>query len=583
MPKFADLHCHTSGKNYYKYSVGKHDAFHSPQAHLWNLPFNKYKKRRKGHRGTHYSQSDIGRCVESGTQLVFTSLYPFEQGFFMRKHKRKPDTIQKFPPFLLKTAMQYTHQRISYVQNSGEENGDIDAYNYFTELNRELEFILRKSGQRESGTIRYYKKVEGEKRKEQRRLRRLNRRGQKEVSGTYWVIAPNPERWERDRTVFGESRLKKTSDIDDILDTDTEVAVVLTIEGMHALSMTDGYTTVSEEELMRRIDLVKEWPVFFITFAHHFNNNLCAHAKSMFKLRRLLGIWDFNPDQDLNCDHIGDETGQGFTDLGIRALERLLSIRVTMDDDRQVTGVQDPPEAGRRVLVDVKHMSVVARRKLYVILGAFNQGKALADRIPIVASHVAYSGIATIEELIDLILKSRETSDKKDPNFKQFNPWNINLCDEDVQHIVLSSGLIGLNLDQRILGIVHKVSLWRTILGLERRESKRARAIDLIVRNLLRMADAVREQGLHRYRGGEHSFWHCICLGSDFDGGIDPVNAYSTLSAYPDLYKDLVNAFHDGEGHWQMTDYGITPANAEEVAQLLCLGNAKRLVEVHFG
>ena len=43
-------------------------------------------------------------------------------------------------------------------------------------------------------------------------------------------------------------------------------------------------------------------------------------------------------------------------------------------------------------------------------------------------------------------------SSKRKKDLTYFNPWSINLYNEEIKEIIASGGLIGLNLDQRIQG-----------------------------------------------------------------------------------------------------------------------------------
>jgi microsomal dipeptidase-like Zn-dependent dipeptidase len=95
------------------------------------------------------------------------------------------------------------------------------------------------------------------------------------------------------------------------------------------------------------------------------------------------------------------------------------------------------------------------------------------------------------------------------------------------------------------------------------------------------MADAMKEKGLHRFEENTPNIWYHLAMGSDFDGGIDPVNTYKTVSQYPNLRADLKKEFR-GEGrNWNLADYNIRPENADRILDLIFFENAKRLVVKH--
>ncbi|MBO9637172.1 MAG: hypothetical protein J7576_03310 [Siphonobacter aquaeclarae] len=114
----------------------------------------------------------------------------------------------------------------------------------------------------------------------------------------------------------------------------------------------------------------------------------------------------------------------------------------------------------KNLLPDVKHMSWKARRELY----AFR--KAAGFDQPVICSHAGFAGCwfdSNGQSLSDYILaivldgpQSRLILGKPNPYFDDhqigFNASSINLFNEDIAEIFLSGGLIGLSMDQRILG-----------------------------------------------------------------------------------------------------------------------------------
>jgi len=112
----------------------------------------------------------------------------------------------------------------------------------------------------------------------------------------------------------------------------------------------------------------------------------------------------------------------------------------------------------QKVLVDIKHMSWVSRKHLYEM-----RKKNGLEKIPLIASHAALTGFK-ISERMDFIYKNKGIKrarkvykvryKKKDGiiDKTKFNPVSINLYDDDVVEVLKSKGLIGINLDKRILG-----------------------------------------------------------------------------------------------------------------------------------
>ena len=112
----------------------------------------------------------------------------------------------------------------------------------------------------------------------------------------------------------------------------------------------------------------------------------------------------------------------------------------------------------QHVLVDIKHMSWVAREDLYKL-----RQRNGWEQIPLIASHAALTGFS-VDERQDYILKNdgikrakkvfkvRYNKKKGIISGTMFNPNSINLYDDDVVQILKSNGLLGINIDKRILG-----------------------------------------------------------------------------------------------------------------------------------
>ena len=558
MPPYADLHAHPTGKNFPKYYNGRDEDFEREEAHAWRIPESNWMASVQGVRATAYNQADVGSLVRYSGKLAFASIYPFEEGFV----KNLGQDGDEPPPWLLQVALRYTRRRIRFLL--GQE------VDYFAELKAEWEFLQRKSGQRAEGDI-------------------AAEQGTSRVRGIYHILAhrqaaPVPA------LPWGPRRFIGLGELDQAIASPESTVLVLTVEGMHALSMRNSNCPVEESVLIERIKEIKEWPVFFMTFAHHFDNQLCAHANSLFK-----APLPWNPDQSRNKNYITeilsdkgatlsrhDDPMTGFTPLGLTAIKHLLGVGPGPDGI-----LTDDPALGRRILVDTKHMSASSRREFYQkIVAPYNAGpgRSLAKDgvppvgcLPVLASHSAYSGVETLDEMIAGY--AHETDDPKAGN--RFNYWNINLSAEDIGVIVQTGGLIGLNLDQRILGILHPMKLTNLILP---HKSEKRSNINLIVDNLLGMAEAVKglDLGLHQYAPDRFSFWNCICLGTDFDGGIDPVNGYSSAADMGKLREDmkttLMSRFQAGELEGLITQ----ERHLEDILQLFFWDNAYQFLKTHF-
>ena len=567
---YADLHAHPSGKNFPRYYNNRKEDFQKEGAHLWDIPRSKIFALMKGLRGTSYSQSDVGSLIHYSGKLVYASIYPLEEGFVKNMGTEKDP-----PAILLHIALRYTLRRIRFLLG--------DKVDYYEELKAEWEFLQRKSGQPEKGAITLHPSG-GTNILDTRKI----------VKGSYYILSQNPGPDPNFVNPWGSRDFIGIDELDATIVKPDSTVLVLTIEGMHALSMKNSNLPVEEHVLLERIAEIKRWPVFFMTFAHHFDNQLCAHAKSFFK-----PPLKWAPDQLRNMNYITEilspdgrsvsrhsDPNKGFTPLGMTALLHLLGMRKNPDGS-----LVDDPSLGRRILVDTKHMSASSRREFYEsIVQPYNQsegrrlaldGKPPEGCLPVLASHSAYSGVATLDEMIAGY--ASENDEPREGN--HFNYWNINLSAEDLQVIVQSGGLIGLNLDQRILGIMHRVKFFQVLApGIFKDKSEKRNKTELIADNILGMAKAMKDLnlGLHRYGPDRFSFWDCLCLGTDFDGGIDPVDEYSSAEKIGELRKDLQKIFAEKYARGELRDFIDYEGQIPEIIDQIFWKNAYRFLKKHF-
>lgn len=203
----------------------------------------------------------------------------------------------------------------------------------------------------------------------------------------------------------------------------TTIHVVFSVEGCHNLSSAlqnyDLNTIISNiDDLRSKVSLLS------INLTHMEQSPLCNHAFGM----QFLSNDSFKP------------TGFRMTNGGIAVLKHCYK---------------------NKILVDIKHLSLGSRLHLYELrktseFTSFNQ--------PIVCTHAGFTGIS-MKEIPDYLFAMRKFTSKNYSVFWQgkpvkygesprpcFNASSINLYDEDIIEILLSGGIIGLSLDKRILG-----------------------------------------------------------------------------------------------------------------------------------
>lgn len=306
------------------------------------------------------------------------------------------------------------------------------------------------------------------------------------------------------------------------------ICVILSIEGLHVLNTGLGLP-FNEAEVLTNLEKIKNWEFrpFFITIAHHFWNQLCGHSES------LSGIILKFADQS-------EGLNQGFTSLGRKVLERLV------DNTNN-----------NRIIPDIKHMSVQARKEYYQMLDSENPN---FKNLPVMASHAACNG-----------LKSFDDPHMEHPNTaSKLNPVALNLFDEEIIRIANSKGIIGLQLDER--RIVNKKTLKKTRKSLKRNKIMHYRS-ELLWNQILHIAQVLDAEGLFA--------WDCMAIGSDFDGIIDSLNGFWTAEELPFLADFLErHAYNYMLSHNLVNEENIIPA--DEIINRLMSGNGHNFLKAFF-
>jgi hypothetical protein len=149
-----------------------------------------------------------------------------------------------------------------------------------------------------------------------------------------------------------------------------------------------------------------------------------------------------------------------------------------------------------------------------------------------------------------------------------FNPWSVNLSDEQIRYICNEGGMIGVMLEDRLLGrttmryrkksirrdgvkkdenlyhdgaIRRKLDAWNKANG-RNLDHRMLLSVAPLWRNLLYMA----EKGA----GGsidsvtlDKKVWDHFCIGSDYDGYVNPIDIAPTNAKIPELKNTLISHF----------------------------------------
>ncbi|WP_452224416.1 hypothetical protein [Lacinutrix chionoecetis] len=456
-----------------------------------------------------YSQSNLDSCFQGHNRLVFCSVYPIEKPFLkpVRPFKKskgihrfilglifgKKITIsninvdKKIVSLLSGISIKTASRLIDPIHDD-----TVDTIDYFNDYILEYQFLL------------------------------------------------NANKSLSDKLIHGKQpKFQLVKNYEHFLETQAEDTIcgIMTIEGMHALGVynkQDLFENAKIENLplerqsklklsfIENIKALKEeeFPPFFITYAHHFNNLLVGHAKS---------FMDAKGTFDPGFADIFDQTiGQ---DLGISTFGMLLII------DHLLTR-----ENGQRILIDVKHMSVLARKSYYQLLESMrSESDAQQDNVPVIVSHAAVSGLATLDQA--LATKDSFNLDKN----SYVSIWDINLTDEDIVEVFKSDGLIGICMhDGRMPG-----NKFRKQLKKADDETTRKLHVQMFLTNVFHIVKVnlayIRKENQTRTTSKipEIDAWKTVCLGSDNDGIVDPFDHYKTSADLPAFRAKITEALNN--------------------------------------
>ncbi len=382
--------------------------------------------------------------------------------------------------------------------------------------------------------------------------------------------------------------------------------LIFNIEGGHNLFDSTSDSSRYGDVISRLSYLKSEHRYLYMSLAHVERNPLCTHAYGM----KILHHNDFMP---VDC---------GITPLVKEVIKEALS-------------------QPNRILIDIKHMSLEARKQYYNIL----ESDYNSEGIPILISHGGVTGVSWDNKPVSCRKKYREWM--KVRYFKpkglmgtNFNPWSINLYDEEIKKIVESDGLIGLNLDERILGAKQKkraerveyfspeefnrsdfgLQFFRSIFALDWYEVPSQeelntseiriqvieilrdiimnpdiirdidglnQRIDVLYSRLQRITVPISDKGikhlcnniLHIVKVAGNDGWRHISIGSDFDGLIDPVDSCRDATEYDRLAQNLESWLPDMAEHIPGLP-SIT--NIDQKVHDIMSGNAYRFLQTYF-
>lgn len=484
---FADLHCHPT-----RVAFHRHRNTEVERNILLFHPWHSTTQRelRRSRHGLSRAQADFPALHDARVRLVFAALSPLPRGFVAGRAESERDA--SLVREIAEWATGAKQLRAMGKVISGDPRGAVrelttvarrpsgpmramhgarlglpkervqhlasDSYDYWDELAKEYEYLLVRDG---------------------RETPYSNRDGYARL-GRFDLV-------------------RTAGHLDETLAEDSDrLAVVLTLEGAHAFALGQRDRRVPLSVILERVERLKRWthPILFAAPAYHFDNGLLGHAASFpypsnlwTDQSRRLGV-GFDEDQD----------------AALRVLRGLLDL----DDEGRDRG-------GPRILIDVAQMSPASRRCYYErVLEPANEAAARSEGrpVPLVVSHGAYGGIATLDELAIASTTGASSASL---------PRGIDLTDEDLRWVIETGGIVGVTLERALLGFSPGAH------------------VDLLVRQVL----AVLAAGERLCPGG--GVWSALAMGTDFDGGISPAHGYRAAESFPRLRVALRDAFAQQE------------------------------------
>lgn len=439
---YVDIHCHPSLKPFsksFKYDPTKRNALDLNRKNsIWHYSpptvFEKFINRLATL--TKFTQTDMSALAKSNTKVIVVSLYPFEKHFLSKKvlgWKGLTDMLVNF-------VASVSQKRIDFVRNHKDYFEDLNAeYDFYKQLHNQVQTI--------DGITYTYNLI-----------------------SNFSQIQTNKQR---------ETSNKKI------------INVIVTIEGGHAFNtgLELATDTADPSEVLNNIETVKAWEhrPLFITFAHHFYNELCGHARSI-----SVGMLKENQNRGLNS---------GITDLGLAAIQLLLD---NANNDR--------------IPIDVKHMSTASRKAYYDLLDT----KYALEDIPVIASHGAANGKRSIVQWDQTDAPEMASN---------FNDIDINFYDDELVRIAKSNGLFGIQLDERRIGSPKAIKKSKIYFPNKRKQLIRKSL--LVWRQIQHSAEVLDKEGLF--------CWGIQSIGSDFDGIVNPIKGLWTAENIKDLGEELKN------------------------------------------
>ncbi|MEO6316333.1 MAG: membrane dipeptidase [Chitinophagaceae bacterium] len=335
-------------------------------------------------------------------------------------------------------------------------------------------------------------------------------------------------------------------------------------------------------------DLSKDFRLFAMNLCHFQQQPVANHA---FAMQVLNNILPFYPKE------------RGITGWGFEVIRELYK---------------------RGILVDLKHLGHFSRKELYRMRA--EEG----IKLPLICSHAGVTGISEMERLQFIYHEAPKDLGpvwkinylKKWGHVKDtaYNMISLNLYDEDIEEIIISGGMIGVSVDQRIIGfpgdepILYQQGIFPTDLdyiskketdvffGPHPPETNQPAAEDNDI--VMNADDAARQnagftdqlqanyflnQVLHILYVAKKSkrgirlndAAGLICIGSDLDGLVNPIDCCTTTADFAD-FKNKLLAIMQRKSFWRGTGFSFGELDADALLNGIFFSNAEAFLMKHY-
>ncbi|MBL7767913.1 MAG: hypothetical protein JNK20_03020 [Flavipsychrobacter sp.] len=349
------------------------------------------------------------------------------------------------------------------------------------------------------------------------------------------------------------------------------------VEGIHCF-MDDPYAKNAEQTFYQNLDDFQnryQTRIVAINLAHMQSVPFCNHAFGIQFIEDAL----FYP------------KGYGITVAGIRIIKNLYS---------------------RNILPDLKHLSFLARKQLIQL------HKTSYPAHPLLCTHAGFAGVSMRNRSAQLYEKPvwrqgvweiRHVKRRGHLSQSAFNHSSINLYDEEIVDIIRSGGLIGLSMDQRILGFpADTIGYQWNMLPTDLEYISEAEAADFfhpftdpadvpIINDpeAALTGDEVQEQEpvtvevhysyflnqlFHFLRVAKQAriplrkaIQH-ICIGSDFDGLINPIDCCNNATELPAFRTEIHRRLKRGKKIWEQAGISKSEVDVDALVEGLFYENA---------